>query len=84
MPLPDKALEYLPHALSALKKAGGWIHYYDFEHAQKREDLIEKLKRKVAGKLESLQVSFDFVYGKVVRTTGPNWFQIVLDISVTS
>ena len=33
MPLPEKALEYLPYALLALKKKGGWIHYYDFQHA---------------------------------------------------
>ena len=33
MPLPEKALEYLPYAVSALKKDGGWIHYYDFQHA---------------------------------------------------
>ena len=33
MPLPEKALEYLPYAVSALKKRGGWIHYYDFQHA---------------------------------------------------
>ena len=33
MPLPEIALEYLPCALSALKQTGGWIHYYDFQHA---------------------------------------------------
>lgn len=33
MPLPEKAYEYLPYALLSLKKAGGWIHYYDFEHS---------------------------------------------------
>jgi len=27
MPLPEKALEYLPTAVSALKPTGGWIHY---------------------------------------------------------
>ena len=37
MPLPEKALEYLPYALSALRESGGWIHYYDFEHSKKGE-----------------------------------------------
>jgi len=80
MPLPEKAIEYLPYALLTLKKAGGWIHYYDFEHAQKKEDPIAKVKRKVAEKLANLGVAFEIPFGRIVRTTGPNWYQIVLDI----
>jgi tRNA (guanine37-N1)-methyltransferase len=80
MPLPEKALEYLPYALLALKKAGGWIHYYDFEHAKKNEDSIVKVRLKVAEKLGSLGVAFEIPFGRVIRTTGPNWYQIVLDI----
>ena len=81
MPLPKKAFEYLPHAVSALKEAGGWIHYYDFEHAKKNENLV-KVKVKVAEKLQSLGVTFTIPFDRVVRTTGPNWHQIVLDIKV--
>ena len=80
MPLPEKALEYLPCALLALKKTGGWIHYYDFEHAKKNENPIVKIKLKVAEKLESLNADFQIPFGCVVRATGPNWYQIVLDI----
>ena len=83
MPLPRKALEYLPYALLTLKnQAKGWIHYYDFEHANKSEDPAEKAKLKVAETLESLGVAFEVTFGRVVRTTGPNWYQIVLDINV--
>ncbi|MGQ9530787.1 MAG: class I SAM-dependent methyltransferase [Candidatus Bathycorpusculaceae bacterium] len=82
MPLPKKALDYLPYALIAIKKTGGMVHYYDFEHANKNENPIEKVKLKVAEKLGSLSVNFDFPYGRVVRTTGPNWYQIALDIAV--
>jgi len=82
MPLPEKAFEYLPHALLALKKAGGWIHYYDFEHARKLENPVKKVKSKVAEKLQGLRVAFDIPFGRVARTTGPNWHQVVLDIIV--
>ncbi len=82
MPLPEKAFEYLPYAVSALKEAGGWIHYYDFEYAKKNENPIEKVKVKVAEKLQSLGVTFTIPFDRVVRTTGPNWYQIVLDIKV--
>jgi tRNA (guanine37-N1)-methyltransferase len=82
MPLPEKAFEYLYYALLALKQSGGWVHYYDFEHAEKDENPVEKVKLKVKGKLESSSVNFRIPFGRVVRTTGPNWYQIVLDIAI--
>jgi tRNA (guanine37-N1)-methyltransferase len=82
MPLPEKAYEYLPYALLTLKNAGGWIHYYDFEHAKKNENPIEKVNQKVTRKLESLNVAFKIPSGRIVRSVGPNWYQTVLDIKV--
>jgi len=83
MPLPEKALEYLPFALSALKSAGGWIHYYDFQHAQRKEDPVGKTQLKVTEKLDGLGVGYVFANSRVIRPTGPNWYQTVLDIYVT-
>jgi len=82
MPLPEKAFEYLELAVMALKPHGGWIHYYDFEHASKSENPVEKMKVKVAEKLRKLGIEFVVSSGRVVRSTGPNWFQVVLDIRV--
>jgi tRNA (guanine37-N1)-methyltransferase len=82
MPLPEKAYEYLDCALLALKPEGGWVHYYDFVHAGKGEDPVEKVKDKAAAKLNQLNVNYDIPFGRVVRATGPNWFQVVLDISI--
>lgn len=84
MPLPEKAYEYLDCAVLALKSAPGWIHYYDFEHAKKQENPIEKVKRKVYRKLQELSIDFEVPFGRVVRTTGPNWYQVVVDIQVKS
>jgi tRNA (guanine37-N1)-methyltransferase len=80
MPLPERAYECLPYALLSLKRTGGWIHYYDFEHAKKNEDPIVKIKQKVAEKLESSGAGFQIPFGHVVRATGPSWYQVVLDI----
>ncbi|MGB9740922.1 MAG: class I SAM-dependent methyltransferase [Candidatus Bathyarchaeia archaeon] len=82
MPLPEKALEYFPYALSALKRSGGWLHYYDFEHATKNENVVEKVKVKAARRLEELGVNFEIPFGRIVRATGPNWYQVALDIKV--
>jgi tRNA (guanine37-N1)-methyltransferase len=82
MPLPEKALEYLPYAVSALKASGGWIHYYGFEHAKETESPAEKVKLKVAETLDALDVDFEVPFVRVVRSTGPNWYQLAADIHV--
>jgi tRNA (guanine37-N1)-methyltransferase len=82
MPLPEKASEYLPCALLALKKTGGWIHYYDFEHASKSMNAAEKVKLKVSERLQSLGVNFQVVHSRVVRSTGPHWWQVVSDLQI--
>jgi tRNA G37 N-methylase Trm5 len=73
----------LPYAVSALKAPGGWIHYYSFEHAAKTESPTEKVKLKVADALDALGANFEIPSVRVVRSTGPNWFQIAADIHVT-
>jgi len=82
MPLPERAYQYLDYALLALKPTGGWIHYYDFEHAKKGESPIEKIESKVSEKLQMLGVNFEVAFGRIVRTTGPKWYQVGLDIQV--
>jgi tRNA (guanine37-N1)-methyltransferase len=82
MPLPEKAFEYLKYAVSALKRNGGDIHYYDFTHARKSEKPVIKISEKVSRKLRKLNINSRISFGKVVRTIGPRWFQIVLDIHI--
>lgn len=83
MPLPQLAYDYLDYAILTLKSKGGWIHCYDFEHARKDENPEEKIKTKVAEKLHKLDIDFEILYSRVVRTTGPNWHQTVIDIMVS-
>jgi tRNA (guanine37-N1)-methyltransferase len=82
MPLPEKAYDYLSHALTALKPKGGTVHYYDFVHAGKDEDPVEKVKQKVSEKMLKLDTSFKFREGKTVRPVGPRWHQVVLDMEI--
>ena len=82
MPLPERAYEYLDYALLALKPAGGWIHYSDFEYANKNEDPVEKTKKKVSEKLLWIRSEFQVEFGRIVRSIGPRWFQVVLDIQI--
>jgi len=84
MPLPEKAYEFLDVALMSLQKGLGWIHYYAFEHAQKHENPIEKAKIKVAEKLNKMNIDFDMPFSRIVRNTGPNWYQIALDLRISN
>jgi len=83
MPLPEKAYAYLEPALAAIGPDGGMIHYYDFVHAYKNEDPVEKIISKVVEKLNAQSRNFSMQYGRVVRTIGPNWYQVVVDIKIT-
>lgn len=82
MPLPEKAYEYLGYAVMALKGAGGMIHYYDFEHARKGEDPLVKAANRVSERLLGLGINFNISFARVVRTVGPRWHQVVLDILI--
>ncbi|MFH0896441.1 MAG: class I SAM-dependent methyltransferase family protein [Candidatus Bathyarchaeota archaeon] len=82
MPLPAKAYEYLDAACAALKPEGGFIHYYDFIHARKNEDAMVKIADKVKKKLIFLGKDFEIPLSRIVRTVGPNWYQVVLDLEV--
>jgi tRNA (guanine37-N1)-methyltransferase len=84
MPLPELAFEYLPYALMALKPSGGWIHFFDFQHAIKGEDPIEKTCKKVGMCLDVLDVSYRLGFSRVIRSIGPHWYQTVLDICVSN
>jgi len=82
MPLPKKAYQYLDYAIMALKPTGGWIHCYDFEHASKGESAVEKVKARVSEKLREMEVEYSLPFVRVVRHTGPGWYQVVLDIQI--
>jgi len=79
MPLPEKAWEFMDYALLALKPEGGWIHYYEFVHARRGEDPVEKVKVKLSEGLGKTCTSLKISFGRVVRTTGPNWYQVAVD-----
>jgi tRNA (guanine37-N1)-methyltransferase len=82
MPLPEKAYEYLDCGVLALKPEGGWVHYYDFEHAGKGESSVGKVKAKVSERLSLMNVSFSIPFSRIVRDTGPRWQQVVLDVQI--
>jgi tRNA (guanine37-N1)-methyltransferase len=78
MPLPEKAIDYIDAALSALKSKG-IIHYYTHVHAFKDEDLVEKAKSEVN---KRLKLNYKILKARIVREVGPRWYQLVLDLLI--
>lgn len=79
MPLPEKALHYLPDAYSALKGGRGVIHYYEHTFYEADEDPLRKAVRHFEAKAT---FGFNVRYAGVVRDVGPRLVQVVLDIEV--
>ena len=81
MPLPELAYRYLPKALKALK-GRGFIHVYDFVSAKNRAEAVRKAREKYLAYLSMTAVHADIAYARVVRSVGPHYYQVVLDIDV--
>jgi len=82
MPLPAKAIAYLDAAIVALKPKCGNIHVYDFVHAKKTENPLQKTLDKIAPKLSQFELSIIRNDMRIVRTIGPNWYQTVADLTL--
>ena len=80
MPLPEKSLEYLPFAIQGLKSSKGWIHYYDFYYTRDKPD--HRVADKVSEQLRTLNIDFQINNIRTIRSVGPNWYQIVIDIEI--
>jgi tRNA (guanine37-N1)-methyltransferase len=83
MPLPEKAFEYLSAAVLALKPAGGWIHIHAFEHLTKTKNPIDFFRKKLEVTGNDLFRDFQIASVRLVRSTGPNWCQLVADMHVS-
>ena len=81
MPLPELAYEYFEDAVFALRE-GGIIHVYDFVGARSRDEAIPELRAKYLKKSESLGLRSEVVGSRVVRSVGPRYYQVVLDLRV--
>jgi tRNA (guanine37-N1)-methyltransferase len=80
-PLPDLAYAYLDVALKALKPDGGWIHYYNFIHVKGMglDHEVYRVKRRI----EKMGGRIAYTRAKKVRSVGPNWVQVVIDLYVS-
>jgi len=80
MNLPEKAMEFVDAACTAVKPAGGMVHFYSFVNASNSLenvnsrfiDSVQKSGRKVE----------EILFSRLVRTTAPHEWQAVLDAKI--
>ncbi|MGQ9542700.1 MAG: class I SAM-dependent methyltransferase [Candidatus Bathyarchaeia archaeon] len=79
LPLPEKSIEYLPLAVSVLKKRGT-LQLYEFVRVSKGEDPVEELVRRVEPIIGSERIlSYE---GRIVKSVGPRSYMVSLEIYV--
>ncbi len=83
MPLPGLSLKCLPQAVKSLR-GSGVIHVYDFVTALNKGEAVEAAMRRFSSVLNELGVKWRFIGSRVVRSVGPRYYQVVLDILTSS
>ena len=81
MPLPELAIKYLPKAVNSLRRSG-IIHVYDFVTAMSRREGINEARLRYSQVLRELGVRHEVLFSRVVRSVGPRYYQVVLDIRI--
>ena len=80
MPLPERAMEFVPDAVLALKPKGGMVHYFAHVKADNKKDCQDA---GLAAASEAFSKYDHNIKGiRVVREVGPRFYQIVADVSV--
>ncbi len=82
MPLPELSVKCLPQAVEALKDKGV-VHVYEFVTAMSRKEAVVEAKKIFGDALNELNVTYDFEESRVVRSVGPRYYQVVLDIKIS-
>ncbi len=81
MPLPELAYEYFEYAVYALKSSG-FIHVYDFITAEKKDEALKEARSKYLRRCDQLGVTASVKLSRIVRSVGPRYYQVVLDLYV--
>lgn len=79
MPLPELAFKYYPKALIALRDQG-YIHVYEFVSTEKKRDALTIATRRYEELSSSLNARCKAEFTRVVRSVGPRYYQVVLDM----
>jgi tRNA (guanine37-N1)-methyltransferase len=80
MNLPEKAIEFVHTACTAIKPAGGAIHHYEFI---RQPDTIANLKQRFIKAVEKTGRTVEtFLFAKAIRETAPYECQVALDAKI--
>ncbi|GBF09072.1 conserved hypothetical protein [Aeropyrum pernix] len=81
MPLPDLALDYMGHALDALR-GRGWLHVYLHVDYERGKGHLRRACKLVEAEVEGRGWRVVEAKARVVRSVGPKLLQVVVDAVV--
>lgn len=81
MPLPELAYEYFEDAALSLKNKGV-IHIYEFVTAKTKSEAALKARNRYLEKCEAIGVRAEVFGSRIVRSVGPRYYQVVLDLQL--
>lgn len=81
MPLPELAYHYFEDAVLSLKKKGV-IHVYEFVAAKRKDEAVLGALTEYLRKCEDIGVKAEVLDSRVVRSVGPRYYQVVLDLQL--
>lgn len=82
MPLPSLALDYIPHALEALRGRRGVLHVYLHVRVEKGSDPLALAVKLVKNRVEEFGWMITGASSRKVRSVGPRLVQVVVDAEV--
>ncbi|MHA1617087.1 MAG: class I SAM-dependent methyltransferase [Candidatus Njordarchaeales archaeon] len=80
MNYPEKAVEFLDVAISALKSSGGYIHIYLFECGDNKKEVKKASKLFLARILSGYSKRFKITFIHVIKEVAPRKYMLVADI----
>ncbi len=80
MNLPEKAMEFVEAACTAIKSTGGIVHFYSFVSAS---DSLENVKLRFIEAVEQCGRKVEKIFfSRLVRATAPYKWQVVIDAKI--
>lgn len=83
MNLPHTAFEFLDSAISALKPAGGVIHYYEIG-SEEQHDIFERAIERITSSAKKAGREIEILHKRIVRPYAPYEYQIAVDALLNS
>ena len=80
MNYPEKAIDFITHAIQSIKLEGGIIHLYTFIRAKNKKNAIYLAKKELDNKIRNHVQTYKILWTGASREVAPRKYMVILDI----